>query len=69
MNNGGAGRAYKLTIKYTAKTKRLLEAIDRATPGRVMRSPDEAKRNPGEISRKNDAPQAKAAEERTEPDA
>lgn len=34
LNKQGRGRAYKLTIKYTAKTKRLLEAIDKATPGK-----------------------------------
>src|SRR5882762_8225911 len=34
LNKQGRGRAYKLTIKYTAKTKRLLEAIDKAAPGK-----------------------------------
>ena len=33
-NRTGRGRAFKLTIKYSAKTKRLLDAIEKATPGK-----------------------------------
>jgi chromosome segregation and condensation protein ScpB len=32
-NKQGRGRAYRLTVKYSAKTKRLLDAIEKATPG------------------------------------
>jgi predicted transcriptional regulator len=32
LNKQGRGRAYQLTIKYTTKTKRLLDAIEKA-PG------------------------------------
>lgn len=32
LNKQGRGRAFQLTINYSGKAKRLLEAIDQATP-------------------------------------
>ncbi|MEA2880643.1 MAG: hypothetical protein QOF14_5839 [Hyphomicrobiales bacterium] len=34
LNKQGRGRAFRLTIKYSTKTKRLLEAIEKATPSK-----------------------------------